>query len=61
MIITQVTEGFTMATVSKIIFALANSIINLISGNELLFALFCASFISLACIVVRKIKTTAKH
>lgn len=60
MIITQVVEGFTIATVSKIIFALAQSIIKLISGNELLFVLFCASFVSLACVVVRKIKTTAK-
>lgn len=50
--------SITSATTS--IVNVAESVMTIISGNELFFTLFCGSLVALGCSVVRKLKKTAK-
>ncbi len=56
----NVVTAITMSTAAKTIIAMGGSILEFISGNELMFTLFCGSFVALGCSVVRKIKKTSK-
>ena len=53
-------EAPTIAEATSSIITTANSVMTVISGNQLMFTLFCGSLVTLGCAVVRKIKKTAK-
>ena len=54
------TPTYTITGSVSSIITTANSVMTVISSNELLFTLFCGSIVTLGCAVVRKIKKTAK-
>ncbi len=53
-------EAPSITTSVSSIITTANSVMTVITGNELMFTLFCGSLVTLACSVVRKIKKTSK-
>lgn len=53
-------EAPTISGATSSIITTANSVMTVITGNELMFTLFCGSLVILGCSVVRKIKKTSK-
>lgn len=53
-------EALTITGATSSIITTASSVMTVITGNELMFTLFCGSLVTLACSVVRKIKKTSK-
>ena len=53
-------EAPSITTSVSSIITTANSVMTVITGNELLFTLFCGSLVTLVCSVVRMIKKTSK-
>lgn len=53
-------EAPTISGAISSIITSANSVMTVITGNELMFTLFCGSLVTLGCSVVRKIKKTSK-
>ena len=53
-------EAPTITGATSSIITTANSVMSVITSNDLMFTLFCGSLVTLACSVVRKIKKTSK-
>lgn len=52
--------ALTISGAVETIFSMASDVMDVIMGSELLFTLFCGSFVFLGCSVVKAIKRTAK-
>lgn len=51
---------FTMVNSVNYLILIAKNILSFIAGNEVMFVLFCGCIITLACVIVRKVKKTSK-
>lgn len=53
--------SMTITEATTSIFSMASEVMDVITGNPLLFTLFCGSFVFLGCGIVKAIKKTAKR
>ena len=51
---------FTMVNSVNYLILIAKNILSFIASNELLFTLFCGCIVTVACVIVRKVKKTSK-